>query len=65
MNNPDAAIATAHAAIKGAGFTPCTFSQFIHAGRVFAFSEESFTGFSAFGPAFEVVVDIETGAIIR
>lgn len=65
MNDPAAAIAMAHAAIQGAGFTPCTFSQFTHAGRVFAFSEESATGLSASGPAFEVVVDIETGAIIR
>ena len=65
MSDLAAAIAMAHAAIQGMGLTPCKFSQFTHAGRVFAFSEESATGLSELGPAFEVVVDIETGEIIR
>ena len=59
------AIAIAHAAIKAAGFTPCTDSQFTHAGRLFAFSIESANGFSISGPAFEIVIDISTGAVIR
>lgn len=61
----DHAIAIAHAAIKAAGFTPCTASQFAHAGRLFAFSAESANGLSASGPAFEIVIDISTGAVIR
>jgi len=55
----------AHAAIIAAGFTPCPVSGFVHNGRVFAFSAESALGFSASGPAFEIVVDIATGEIIR
>ena len=55
----------AHDIIKTAGFTPCEVSEFTHRGALFAFSSESANGFSSSGPAFEVVVDIESSKIIR
>jgi hypothetical protein len=65
MTATETATVVAAAAVADAGFTPCAFSGFVHNGAVFAFSEESANGFSESGPAFEVVVNIETGAVVR
>jgi len=59
------AIAAAAALVEAAGFTPCPFSSFVHNGKAFAFSSECHNGFSAFGPAFEVVVDVATGETVH
>lgn len=58
------AVKMAHSAIKAAGFTPCIHSEFVHMGQLFAFSVES-NGGVMFGPAFDIVIDIETGAVVR
>lgn len=70
MTNAEATT-TAENAVKAAGFVPCPVSGFIANGapnqtpKAFAFSAESATGFSEGGPAFEVVVEVATGEIIR
>jgi len=56
------AIAAAAAAVEAAGFTACDASSFTHNNKAFAFSEESANGFSASGPAFEIVVPFNADA---
>ena len=50
-------------AIRAAGWTPCPHSWFATADRVFCFSSESAGGTSSTGPAFEAVVNVDTGRL--
>ncbi len=57
------AVAFARAAVVAAGYTPCDASAWHNDRFAFAFSVASAGGCSATGPAFEVRVEIATGAV--